>query len=184
MPNKLVARLCLMFGTPDTPNPEAWFAEMDRLVQSYSETELNRAADVVLRTYRGKAFPSVAVMLSACEDARQELAPKRPLNTDEAYRSWSAARIEQANALIRCAMGRKAAEEGWIFALHSFVRENERLPGQHELGQVKLIAKRFDEAYQDCLEGRGGVFGAALQRLGASMLARRAELARIANGGA
>lgn len=182
MPNKLVARLCLMFGTPDTPNPQAWFAEMDRLVKSYSDDELNRAADFVLKTYRGKAFPSVAVMLSACEDARQETAPRR-IENDEEYKSWSESRMAKADDMIRCAMGRKAAEEGWIFALHSFVRENERLPGQHEIGRVKLTAKQFDEAYQDCAEGRGGFAGAALKRLGSSMLERRAELARIAMGG-
>lgn len=183
MPNKLVARLCLMFGTPDTPNPQAWFAEMDRLVKSYSDDELNRAADFVLKTYRGKAFPSVAVMLSACEDARHEMAPARKIDNSATYEAWSEARMAQADRMICCAMGRKAAEEGWIFSLHSFIRENQRLPGQHELGQVKLTAKRFEEAYQDCSEGRGGLAGASLRRLGDSMLERRAELARLAMGG-
>jgi len=183
MANKLVARLCLLFGEPDTHDAHAWFAEMDRLVKGYSERELDRAADIVLRTHRTKNFPPVAVMLTACEDARQDLAPARQY-IKPSYGEWSVDRVKKADALIKCAMGRRAAQEGWIFALHSFIRENERLPGQHEIGPIKMTAIGFDKAYQDCVDGRGGIAGAALARLGASMLERRAELERISSEGA
>lgn len=73
MANKLVARLCLMFGPPDVDDTASWFAEMDRLVKNYSEAELDKAADLVLRSHRGRAFPSVSEMLTACADARDIL---------------------------------------------------------------------------------------------------------------
>lgn len=76
MANKLVARLCLMFGPPDVDNTAAWFTEMDRLVRNYSDAELDKAADIVLRSHRGKSFPSVSEMLTACSDAR-DLLPKQ-----------------------------------------------------------------------------------------------------------
>lgn len=73
MANKLVARLCLMYGAPDIDDTASWFAEMDRLVANYSEAELDKAADLVLRAHRGRAFPSVSEMLTACADAREIL---------------------------------------------------------------------------------------------------------------
>ena len=179
MPNRLVARMCLMYGPPEPPNPEAWFAEMDRLVKSYSGRELDAAADLVLRTHKRRGFPSVSDMLTACEDARDELAP-RPVANKSTYVAWSKERIAQADRLIRCAMGRKAASDGWIFALHSFARDAGRLPNQHKISGVMRTARQFDEAYRDCANGNGGIAGDALLRLGNSMLDRRDELARMA----
>lgn len=181
MANRLVTRMCLMYGPPETHDDRAWFAEMDRMVKSYSDKELDAAAELVLRTHRGRGFPTVAQMLTACEDAREQHIPKpRP---DPGYHEWSKERIAEANRLIASEMGRAAAREGWVFALHSFCRENRRLPKtQGEIGHCKSIGSRFDSAYRDCLSGSGGQFGTALARLGGSMLARREELARVAMG--
>lgn len=183
MANRLVTRMCLMYGPPETHDDQAWFAEMDRLVKSYSDKELDAAAEMVLRTHRGRGFPTVSQMLTACEDAREKHMPK-PM-PDPGYHEWSKARIAEADRLISCEMGRAAAREGWVFALHSFCRENRRLPKtQGEIGHCKSVASRFDAAYRDCVTGRGGVVGTALSRLGASMLERREELARLAMGDA
>lgn len=181
MPNKLVARLCLMYGTPDTADPAAWFAEMDRLVKSYSERELDAAADQIMRSHRGRSFPPVSEMLAACEDVRAALT-RKPLRNDPTYPEWSHAARDNADKLIRCSMGRKAAEEGWVYALHSFCRENGRHPGPHEIGGLKAIARGFDDAFRDCCDGRGGLLGDALASLGRSMLERRAELAMMTGG--
>jgi hypothetical protein len=186
MANKLIARMCLMYGPPNVEDPEAWFAEMDRLVKAklYTEEELDCAADIVLRTNRRLGFPAVSVLLTAMEDARQQLHPVKIQTSKDEYPEWTKERIEQADRLIKCSMGRKAAEEGWIFSLHSFCRERQRLPeNQYEISYCKRIAREFDEKHQQCREGQGGTLGPALERLGDSMLERRAELARIALGG-
>lgn len=180
MANKLVARLCLLFGEPDTHDVKAWFAEMDRMLSPFSEVVLDRAADVVLRTYRGKSFPPVAVMMTACEEARNAMI-ERP-KPDPGYHEWSKERIAKADKLIACSMGQRAAREGWISALHSFARENERLPNnQTEIARCKRVASDFDSAFSDCVSGRGGLVGSALQRLGTSMLERRDALSAKAN---
>jgi len=181
MANRLMTRMCLMYGPPETHDDQAWFAEMDRLVKSYSDRELDRAADLVLRSHRGRGFPSVSEMLTACEDAREQFSP--PPRIDPAYPEWSKARIAEADRLIQCDMGRAAARDGWISVLHSFVRENGRLPRtQGEIGHCKAVASKFDQSYRDCVLGNGGAVGQALERLGASMMERREELARIAFG--
>lgn len=86
MSNKLVARLCLMYGPPETADPPAWFSEMDKLLKGYNEAQLDKAADLVLRTHRGSRFPSVSEMLTAAEDATEMLAPRRILNAEPNYK--------------------------------------------------------------------------------------------------
>lgn len=181
MANKLVARLCVMFGTPETQDPAAWFSEMDKLLKGYSDEVLDRAANIVLRNHRLRAFPSVSVMLGACEEAREAMSPRR--QEKDPYEAWSPARVSEADRMLNCDLGREAAADGWVFAMHSFIRENRRLPNRGEIGRLKAISVDFDEKLKDCVEGRGGQFGDALIRLGTSMLERRSELAKKAHGG-
>ncbi len=180
MANKLITRLVLMYGSPETENPQAWVAEMDRLVKGYAEKELDKAADIVLRSHRGNRFPSVSEMLQACEDAREQLVPRPKLNSFDTWPEWSPDAIAKADELIRCAMGRKAADEGWVFALHTFCRKNGRLPtNQNEISGCIAEARGFDDAYAKNAAS-GDPLG--LNRLGDSMLAMRSFLGEVANG--
>ena len=83
-------------------------------------------------------------------------------------------------------LGRQAAKEGWIGALHSFARKNSRLPQPgKEIEGCKSAAKGFAEAYAAVVRGDGGhpLLAAALERLGAEMLKREDELAdRVLHG--
>lgn len=180
MSNKLVQRLCLMYGPPDTDNPQEWFAEMDRLLKGYSERELDKGADIVLRTHKGHRYPSVSEMLSAAADAREGLMERQPAKIE--YPDWSEDRIAKADELIRCALGRKAAGEGWVFALHTFCRKKERLPVGGEVGGCINEARGFDEAYARCLKERNCGLNRKLVELGDSMLRMRSYLGEIANG--
>lgn len=179
MANRLVARLAVMYGKPDTDDPATWFAEMDRLLKNYSHDELDKAADIVLRTHRGNRFPSVSEMLTACADARDDLAPKpKPV---EKYPDWTPEAIAKADDLIRCEMGQRAAGEGWVFALHTFCRKKGRLPQMHEIGGCIAEARGFDEAYaRNAKSGDGPQI--ALNKLGDSMIRMRAYLGEIAYG--
>lgn len=180
MGNKLIARLVLMYGSPEVDNPEAWVAEMDRLVKGYAEKELDKAADIVLRSHRGNRFPSVSEMLTACEDAREQLVPRPVINSYTKWPEWAPDVITAADEMIRCPMGRKAANEGWVFALHTFCRKQRRLPqNQQEISGCIAEARGFDEAYANNA-ATGDPLG--LNRLGDSMLRMRGFLAEVANG--
>lgn len=73
MTNKLVSRMCIMFGAPETDDPQAWFVEMDRLLKGYREDILEKAGDLILRTNRTGRFPTVSMFVTACEDSAEAL---------------------------------------------------------------------------------------------------------------
>ncbi|CAA2139539.1 hypothetical protein [Hyphomicrobium sp. ghe19] len=182
MANHLVARLAVMYGKPDTDDPKAWFDEMDNLVKNYSRSELDKAADIVLRTHRGNRFPSVSELLTACADAREMGIDHKP--TPPKYPEWTPEAIAKADELIRSGLGKRAAEEGWVFALHTFCRKHRRLPMDREIGACIAEAKAFDEAYaRNSIEKeKGSRLHAALNDLGDSMLRMRAFLGEVVHG--
>jgi hypothetical protein len=80
-------------------------------------------------------------------------------------------------------MGKEAAKEGWILALHDFARDNGRLPVGGEISKTKAVRKGFDDAYYDVISGNGGFCAPALKALGDKMIARRQELTeRVLHG--
>ena len=171
--------MCLMYGPPETDQPEAWFAEMDRLVKNYYDTELDKAADLILRTHRGNRFPSVSEMLTACVDARESIAPKT--KPPEPFPDWMPEVIANADELIRCKLGQRAAAEGWVFALHTFCRKHKRLPMGGEIAGCIEEARGFDVAYQKASESADPL-QIALRKLGDSMLRMQEYLGEIAHG--
>ena len=180
MANKLVARLALMYGKPETENLPAWFAEMDRLVQTYSDKELDKAADLVMRSHRGNRFPSVSEMLAACEDARENMRPPFKPSPSK-WPDWEPEAIERADDLIRCGLGKRAASEGWIFALHRFCCKHGRLPMDREIGSCIAEARGFDEAYRKNAESNNRTLR-ELNKLGDSIIRMRGYLGRIVDG--
>jgi hypothetical protein len=168
-----------MYGPPDTENPASWFAEMDRLLRGYGERELDKAADIVLRTHKGHRYPPVSEILSAAADARESLVDRAPV--PDKFPDWSEEAIEKADELIRCEIGKRAADEGWVFALHTFCRKNRRLPARGEIGGCINEARGFDDAYSDNARQNTDLHR-ALNRLGDSMHRMRGYLGEIANG--
>lgn len=118
MANKLVQRMCVMYGAPVTDDPQAWFAEMDRLLKGYREDILEKAGDLILRTNRTGRFPSVSAFVTACEDVAEGLSSFKKLkpedyqkpivDPDEAKRlmDWFTVAINSGNSfaeiLARC----------------------------------------------------------------------------------
>lgn len=172
--------MCLMYGPPETEQPQEWFAEMDRLLKGYGDRELDKAADIVLRTHKGHRYPSVSEMLTAAAEAREGLVERRPVKAE--YPEWTDERIEKADELIRCALGRKAANEGWVFSLHTFCRKHQRLPIGGEVGGCINEARGFDEAYSQCLKEKNSGLHRALVELGDSLLRMRSFLGEVADG--
>ena len=180
MSNKLLSRLGIMYGVPDTDDPAAWLAEMERLTKGYSDAELDKAADLVLRRHRGRYFPAVSEILQACADAREETSPSRPLDTAK-WPTWDLSTIKKADELIRSDLGRKASAEGWVSGLHDFCRKNGRLPSGREIADCMAMSRGFDDAFASCARLHTPL-GRELLELGKSMLRNSSYLDKIANG--
>lgn len=179
MSNRLLARLCVVYGQPDSPNPAAYLAEISHLIErgKYTNAELENAGDRVIANHRGRSFPTPGEIISACADtraAKSETVPETPVDPQ-----WSNASFAIADRLIKTPMGRVAATEGWILSLHDFIRREHRLPEPREIGPIKARARGFDDAYAEVCRGGGGVCSAALKRLGDTFLDKRAKYARM-----
>lgn len=178
MTARILTRLAVLYGPPDSPNPSAWFAEVTRLVAGYSEVEQDRAFDLITRTHRGAKYPSVSEIVTGCADAREILQP--PRKEAPKYPDWSASAIAKADQLMRSDIGRMLAKEGCALGLHDFLRKNGRMPTQGEISAIRAESREFDEAYAKCVRGDAGPLSKPLEQLGNSMLDRRAEIEGIA----
>lgn len=98
MANKLVQRLCLMYGPPETENIDAWFAEMDRLLKGYREDILDKAADLIFRTHKRVGFPPLSVIVTACVDTAEGMATFKKLKPEDYHKKL--VDPEQAKALL------------------------------------------------------------------------------------
>lgn len=179
MSNRLLTRLCVVYGQPDSPDPVAYLKEIGNLISGYSVAEMETAGDSILRNHRGRSFPTPSEIAMACADARgqeRESVPQHKLNP-----AWTNARIAVADRLIRTPMGKVAASEGWNLSLHDFIRHNGRLPEPSEIGSIKAKARGFDDAYSAVCRGDGGMLSGPLRRLGDSFLGKRDKYARMAD---
>lgn len=180
--SQFITDLAVHFGRKlDTPEAEdAWLKSMVAALRGYGASVLKEAAQRIISTRTERSFPLPAECKKVCDDiaSREALAKGMQLLQPDAknvpeYSDW---RFKLADDLVMCPMGKQAAREGWIGCLWAFCRKNMRMPKDHEIHQCKTDAKRFDEAYEWCLRGEGGVANHALVKLGDSMLARREEL--------
>jgi hypothetical protein len=91
---------------------------------------------------------------------------------------WSSERIEEADRLIQSDLGRQAAQEGWIVALHDYCRENRELPGIDRAAKLRKAAfERIAQREEWALAGR---FPKIIEPVARAMAAKQARLTRIA----
>ncbi len=107
MANKLVQRLCLMYGPPETENIDAWFAEMDRLLKGYREDILDKAADLIFRTHKRVGFPPLSIIVTACTDVAEGMESFKKLKPED-YRKKL---VDPAEAKALLARFSKSMEE-------------------------------------------------------------------------
>lgn len=184
--NVLLGKLSLLYGSPskDAAEAQAIISEYARLMNKYSDAELDAAADNIIKTRKFKSWPTIGDCIAALEDYRakmhEENAPER--KKEIPYPEWSKERIAEADRMIRCEMGETAAREGWVLGLHDFCRNHRRLPKPNE------IAKLMDGArYADlCAAGvvDMGLLHEPLQKMAHSFLAKRERHARNVLGDA
>lgn len=184
---EFVDDLCGYFGPPKPANGQSDDAYLKTWMRyamddfgGFSPEELARAFKVLRSTSKYKSMPSNAEILDACREARKQIRTERPqlVPQQKPERATHTAREKLALELIKTEMGRTAAKEGWIGELFAFVRDNGHMPRTQS--EIKLMvddAKGTDRRYEACIRGEAGAFSASLERLGASMLARRKALA-------
>ena len=174
---------------------DAWVKSMIAALRGYGPDILKEVADDIIRTRKYRNFPLLSEILDKCDDVEKRREMRKwdgaipqlrpPADSDQ----WSSERVRFAYDLVRSGMGREAARDNpcWVMCLWHFARRNQRLPSGHEVDALKREAREFDQAYADTL--RGAVVGhdgkasglpnaKELQKLGASMIAKRERLCR------
>jgi hypothetical protein len=86
MTAKMIGRLSVVCGLPETPDAAAYFAEFAKIVGTWPDAVLDEATTAVLkaRTYRG--WPTPGECRKACEEAasrRERMNRPRPVPVDE-----------------------------------------------------------------------------------------------------
>ncbi len=180
MSNPLLDRLVVVFGPPQSDDPQAYLREVQKLIAKYTPTELDKAADLLVRS--SKWFPKPAEIAVACADAREMLTPSQPFDPAKKKNlDWTKEALDRADRLIQSDLGRRAADEGWVLALWDHYRKTPRQPSPKEIIGFKTKADEFNEAYRDSMRiDICRVIG--LPKLGELILARRAQKAALTQG--
>jgi hypothetical protein len=173
-----IAHMMGVYGSPNTLDDDIFLAATRKALAGWRGDILAEAAERIVKTH--KWFPKPAEVIDVCE----AIAAGRTTNADptERNRDWTADALKTADRLIQSDMGRTAAAEGWITQLHDYARKHRSLPKPSVVHRLKHDARDFEAAYADVCAGRGGVLETALKKLGETMLAKRVQLAQIANG--
>lgn len=175
----------------------AWAATLTKELRGFADETINRARSEMVRTRKDRRTPLVSECINACLDAKRWLDAEQhkgtllaaPDDPNSKYGEWTADRFKLATDLCSSGMGKEAARDGWIGAMHAFARKHSRLPNGAEIADCKRKAREFDAAYAQCVRDAGGcdpqriVMAGFLEQMGAEMLKRRNDLAdRILRG--
>ena len=191
---KFVMTVAVHFPVPARDDEaEVWMASMMHMLRQADSDVLAAAALHILDTRKpkvdGKWFPTPAECREACVAAKAKLdTAKRAdaplLSNGQRDRSpWAGWRIDRADELIRTtAMGRAAAAGGWTLALHDFIRANQRLPHEHELGSIRATSAETRRLIEHCDRGEAGVLSGPLARLGRTIMERGQDMADFVSG--
>ncbi len=144
---------------------KAWAGRLVKELAGFSAEVVRRASDEIVRTRRKPQTPGIAECIDACVSAKRWMDANRnkgklpieggddPLGRVEL--DWTAERLKLASDLMNTPLGKAAAKEGWIGALWSFARKNQRLPQPNEIDGCKKTAKTVDELFRGCVDGSG-----------------------------
>lgn len=191
---KFVMTVAVHFPVPARDDEaEVWMASMTHMLRQADSDVLAAAALHILDTRKpkvdGKWFPTPAECREACVAAKAKLEMAKRTDApmishgERDQSPWAGWRIDRADELIRTtAMGRQAAAEGWTLALHDFIRANQRLPNDHELGRVRASSAETREAVERCERGEAGALSGPLARLGRTILERGKDMAAYVGG--
>jgi hypothetical protein len=202
--SKFITELSMHFSPPRFEKDherQAWQKSIMMELHGSAPEVLERAARLIIQNRKNRYFPLIAECRQAVRDAAEEARFDKHVETLPGLRQaigddWSSERVRLAYELIKCGMGKEAAQGNppWVLALWHFCRRFQRLPdgrryegrtpkeredfsGCSEIDFCKKSARDFDEAYDKCLRGEAGPTSAALEKLGDAMSAKRRKLA-------
>jgi hypothetical protein len=169
-------------------SPEAWAKDYISRLDSFPDEVLEAAANRILDDAKSRRFPLPGECTIACKDALNDLEFKRrmrPNNTAEIKNvplgqrdpACSDVRQKLANDLIRCPLGFRASEEGWIARLWDFCRDAGRLPNQNEVEAIVAKHKVAEKDFEDMKQG--GRAPSFVLRARKAIIARRESLSDI-----
>jgi hypothetical protein len=172
--NPLITRLIVLYEPPETHDGPAWMAEVSRLIADYSAAELADAFDLIVRTHRGRGFPTVSEIVTGCSDARSKRNPVKP----KAYPvddMWSEEAYAMADKLLRGSeLGRQAARGNYLQAVHEYARRHKRLPKGIEVRELRDASDFVDGVVDGSIDP--GFLAVPLRKLGRSIQERREAL--------
>jgi hypothetical protein len=176
MSQQFFARMKAIFGEPKTDDPVGYVGELSKLIAKYSAEQLDGAVDHLAATHKFRTWPLPAEILVACERSAAALhrptsAPARGLPPE-----WSPEAVTKADQLVAGDLGRQAAQEGWILALHDHCRRYGRLPDDRGVFRCKSQAKGVDEELARLTDASS--ISTGLRRLGQAIVERRNALAQ------
>lgn len=170
MTNILAERLTNIYGDIDHPNPEGFFKELANACQSWSTADLDKAADILRRTHKGRKWPTMGEIMKACEQACEDRASRIPQQTGTVYPDCS-----KPHRSLRGPVAQQAKRDGWIGGLNEFLHYNNRLPTAQEQADIIATSRLIDEVASG--HTPDVPWGPNLERLAWSMIERRDKIA-------
>lgn len=178
----------------DEAQEKAWAATMVQELSGFSDAVLNRAIGELVRTRKNRQIPLVSECLTACAEARRWLDAETshkllPTTQDAGFRypEWAYSRIALADDLV-CGrkgsphIGQEAARENfWILQLHDFCRQEQRLPNDKEIANLKRKARETDEVFSKGAVGHGPIAQFAVKAI-ETVGAKRRQLCEMVEG--
>lgn len=172
MASQFMKRMILVYGAPDTDDPDAFVGEYIRLLKGYSEDVLDAALDRLLKTRKFRTWPTIADCVSAAED---ESAARAVANKQKPKRTEFK---KEADEILKTPLGAKAAHEGWVLGLYDHVYRKGSRPNSYEIADMIENAKFVDRCAAGSVDM--GACHAALLKLAKNILIRRESHARTA----
>lgn len=158
---------------------DEWIDSLTAAFRSYSADVLQRAAQRIVDTRTDRRFPLVAEIHKVCAQIIYDDGIKQQslgvVQDPEKATPYSESRERWADTLVNGELGREAAREGWILALHDYAREHGKLPDRPGAARLKASVAGFERELDRC-RGGGWELAPFLVQLGTSMLERREKL--------
>jgi|SRR5687767_5847129 len=173
------------FKLPQGANadPAAWQLDYEEALSFYSDRVLEFAAKKLIFAERKTAmFPVPAECLKSCKEVHGEFAKPEPKR--KGHDEWSPEAIKRADELLCSDIGRRAADEGWVWQLWDFLRRQQRWPNGQEADRLKAHSIAVNSETTDFVraEENAGRLVAPTRKLLGEMSRHRKELREIAYG--
>lgn len=168
----------------DDARLQIWTEGVTSECEGFSDAVRAEAFKSLRRTKHEHKPPQIALILEHCREAKRSVDAERrsrelaTISEPEAAEIWSIDRIKWADVILDSPIGKKAAKEGWVLALRSFLRDHGRAPNDAETAALKRSVKEFHALREQLHRGMLGnlPFAAVLTKWSDDIVARQKKL--------